>query len=140
MQGRRVGSDTDKESFARLRQVDIKAEHYERQVARIEQERDSWETKFEEAQSKYLSSKRELEELASQVRGFALDVSGISDSWLRTARVAIIAATIVQIAKSLPVIVILLCLCKEFAYGLDIFRYTTAIGMHSMRDLDTSLS
>lgn len=54
----------------RLRQVDVKAEHFERQVARIEQERDQWETKYEEAQGKYLASKRELEELAQQVRGF----------------------------------------------------------------------
>ena len=53
----------------RLRQVDVKAEHYERQVTRVEQERDQWETKFEEAQSKYLASKKELDELAGQVRG-----------------------------------------------------------------------
>lgn len=52
----------------RLRQMDVKAEHFERQVARIEQERDQWEAKFEEAQGKYLTSKRELEELAQQVR------------------------------------------------------------------------
>jgi tropomyosin len=51
----------------RLRQMDVKAEHFERQVARIEQERDQWEAKFEEAQGKYLTSKRELEELAQQV-------------------------------------------------------------------------
>jgi hypothetical protein len=30
---------------ARLRQVDVKAEHYERQVTRAEQERDEWERK-----------------------------------------------------------------------------------------------
>lgn len=30
----------------RLRQVDVKAEHFERQVQRIEAERDSWEKKF----------------------------------------------------------------------------------------------
>ena len=47
--------------------MDVKAEHFERQVARIEQERDQWEAKFEEAQGKYLTSKRELEELAQQV-------------------------------------------------------------------------
>ena len=29
----------------RLRQVDVKAEHYERQVTRAEQERDEWERK-----------------------------------------------------------------------------------------------
>jgi len=46
-----------------LRQVDVKAEHFERQVARIEAERDSWEKKCEEAQEKYNQSKRELEEV-----------------------------------------------------------------------------
>lgn len=29
----------------RLRQVDVKAEHFERQVTRVEQERDEWERK-----------------------------------------------------------------------------------------------
>ena len=33
--------------LSRLRQVDVKAEHFERQVQRIEQERDAWEKKFE---------------------------------------------------------------------------------------------
>jgi len=32
---------------SRLRQVDVKAEHFERQVQRVEQERDTWETKYE---------------------------------------------------------------------------------------------
>ena len=31
----------------RLRQVDVKAEHFERQVQRVEQERDQWEKKYE---------------------------------------------------------------------------------------------
>lgn len=31
----------------RLRQVDVKAEHFERQIQRVEQERDSWEKKYE---------------------------------------------------------------------------------------------
>ena len=31
----------------RLRQVDIKAEHFERQVQRVEQERDGWTTRYE---------------------------------------------------------------------------------------------
>lgn len=61
--------------------MDVKAEHFERQVARIEQERDQWEAKFEEAQGKYLTSKRELEELAQQV----CSLSYIRDlpRWLR---------------------------------------------------------
>jgi hypothetical protein len=32
---------------SRLRQVDVKAEHFERQVQRAEQERDGWEKKYE---------------------------------------------------------------------------------------------
>jgi hypothetical protein len=33
--------------FLRLRQVDVKAEHFERQVAVAEKERDAWEVKYE---------------------------------------------------------------------------------------------
>ena len=33
--------------FTRLRQVDVKAEHFERQVVRAEKERDVWEKKYE---------------------------------------------------------------------------------------------
>lgn len=33
--------------FSRLRQVDVKAEHFERQVQRLEQEREVWEKKYE---------------------------------------------------------------------------------------------
>lgn len=62
----------------RLRQIDVKAEHYERQVARIEQERDAWENKFEEAQGKYLASKKELEELAAQVRVVSPALIGVT--------------------------------------------------------------
>lgn len=32
---------------SRLRQVDVKAEHFERQVQRVEAERDQWEKKYE---------------------------------------------------------------------------------------------
>ncbi|KAA1134445.1 hypothetical protein PGTUg99_001038 [Puccinia graminis f. sp. tritici] len=34
-----------RETTDKLRQVDVKAEHFERQVQRIESERDSWEKK-----------------------------------------------------------------------------------------------
>jgi len=34
-------------AYDRLRQVDVKAEHFERQVARAEAERDVWEKKYE---------------------------------------------------------------------------------------------
>jgi chromosome segregation ATPase len=36
-----------KETMEKLRQVDVKAEHFERQVHRAEQERDTWEKKYE---------------------------------------------------------------------------------------------
>ncbi len=52
---------------SRLRQVDVKAEHFERQVARVEQERDAWEKKAEEAQEKYNQSKKELDEVVLQM-------------------------------------------------------------------------
>lgn len=73
--------------------MDVKAEHYERQVTRLEQERDQWEKKYEvhpillialpacfpsppdrnsrlqDAQEKYRESKRELDELVSSMEG-----------------------------------------------------------------------
>jgi len=58
-----------KDTVERLRQVDVKAEHFERQVTRIEQERDQWERKYEEAQTKYRESKAELDELVSTMEG-----------------------------------------------------------------------
>lgn len=73
---------------SRLRQVDLKAEHFERQVQRLEQERDQWEKKYEvrscrdcvchftdfclrlqEAVEKYRASKLELDELVSSMEG-----------------------------------------------------------------------
>lgn len=47
--------------------MDVKAEHFERQVQRVEQERDQWERKFEEAQEKYVASKKELDEVVLQM-------------------------------------------------------------------------
>jgi tropomyosin, fungi type len=47
--------------------VDVKAEHFERQVQSLEQERDQWEKKHEEAQEKYMQSKRELDEVVLQM-------------------------------------------------------------------------
>lgn len=47
----------------RLRQVDVKAEHFERTIARIEQERDEWEKKAGEAEDKFKQSKAELDEV-----------------------------------------------------------------------------
>ena len=69
----------------RLRQVDVKAEHFERQVQRIEQERDQWEKKYEvislgscvferlidvssqESEDKLKQSKKELNELVESM-------------------------------------------------------------------------
>ena len=70
----------------RLRQVDVKAEHFERQVQRVEAERDAFEKKYEDSQEvrlltvsayssdvmavieqRYMASKRELEEVVQQL-------------------------------------------------------------------------
>lgn len=40
-------------SLSRLREVDIKAEHFERQVQRLEQEREEWEKAYEVRSSEY---------------------------------------------------------------------------------------
>jgi tropomyosin len=58
-----------KETMEKLRQVDVKAEHFERQVTRVEQERDQWEKKYEEAQDRYRQSKAELDELVANMEG-----------------------------------------------------------------------
>ncbi|KAJ7148446.1 tropomyosin [Mycena crocata] len=58
-----------KETVEKLRQVDVKAEHFERQVQRVEQERDMWEKKYEDAQTKYRESKAELDELVATMEG-----------------------------------------------------------------------
>ncbi|KAG8987268.1 hypothetical protein FRB94_002032 [Tulasnella sp. JGI-2019a] len=59
-----------KETVEKLRQVDVKAEHFERQVQRLEQERDQWEKKYEDAQAKYQESKKELDELVRSMGEF----------------------------------------------------------------------
>lgn len=51
----------------RLRLTDVKAEHYERKVATIEAERDSWERKYEEALEKLKASQLELETISKQM-------------------------------------------------------------------------
>jgi len=52
-----------KETVEKLRQVDVKAEHFERQVVRAEKERDAWEGKYEEVNKKYHKAQEDLEEL-----------------------------------------------------------------------------
>lgn len=51
----------------RLRLTDVRAEGLERQLTSLEQERENWEHKYEEAQAKYLSSKQELDEVVQQM-------------------------------------------------------------------------
>lgn len=50
-------------ALRRLRQTDVKADHYERKVQALEAERDSWETKFEDMSKKYSALQKELQEL-----------------------------------------------------------------------------
>jgi len=56
-----------KETVEKLRQVDVKAEHFERQVQRLEQERDAWEKKFEDAEAKHKATQKELDELVASM-------------------------------------------------------------------------
>jgi len=56
-----------KETVEKLRQVDVKAEHFERQVQKLEQERDVWEKKCEEEVEKRKKAQTELEELAASM-------------------------------------------------------------------------
>ncbi|KAG5639077.1 hypothetical protein H0H81_007021 [Sphagnurus paluster] len=57
-----------KETVEKLRQVDVKAEHFERQVQRAEQERDAWEKKYEDAETKYKKAQQELQELEQSMQ------------------------------------------------------------------------
>jgi len=57
-----------KETVEKLRQVDVKAEHYERQVQRAEQERDGWEKKYEELNDKYRKAQADLDELEKSMQ------------------------------------------------------------------------
>ncbi|THH12275.1 hypothetical protein EW146_g7773 [Bondarzewia mesenterica] len=72
-----------KETVEKSRSLDVKVEHLERQLLRVEQERDEWERKYEvirrsiypllgsscsiEAQEKYRASKAELDELVKSM-------------------------------------------------------------------------
>ncbi|KAG6828917.1 hypothetical protein H0H92_006303 [Tricholoma furcatifolium] len=51
-----------------LRQVDVRAEHFERQVQRAEQERDAWEKKYEESEAKYKQSQAALDDLEKSMQ------------------------------------------------------------------------
>ncbi|CDO73255.1 hypothetical protein BN946_scf185008.g17 [Trametes cinnabarina] len=58
-----------KDTREKLRQLDVRAENSERQIARLEEERDRWEKKYEEMQEKYRESKRELDEVVAAMEG-----------------------------------------------------------------------
>jgi tropomyosin, fungi type len=53
--------------ISRLRQVDVKAEHFERKVTSLERERDALEKKVDEIQEKYQAAKAELDEVNAQL-------------------------------------------------------------------------
>jgi len=56
-----------KETVEKLRQVDVKAEHFEKQVQRIEHERDQWEQKYETEVAAHKKTKDELDKLADDI-------------------------------------------------------------------------
>ncbi|KAG6381500.1 tropomyosin [Boletus reticuloceps] len=66
---RRRSSRDLADRLSRLRQVDVKAEHFERQVQRAEQERDQWEQKYEDMHAKYKNSQAELDNLTKEMEG-----------------------------------------------------------------------
>jgi tropomyosin len=51
----------------RLRQVDVKAEHFERKVTSLESDRDALEKKLDEMTAKYRAVKDELDEVNAQL-------------------------------------------------------------------------
>lgn len=51
----------------RLRQVDVKSEHFERRVAGLETERDAIEKKYEAMVEQFNATKAELEEMHKQL-------------------------------------------------------------------------
>jgi len=53
--------------FLRLRQTDVKAGHFERKVQALEQDRDTWESKYEEMSKKYAATQKELEDFQAEI-------------------------------------------------------------------------
>lgn len=53
--------------YYRLRQTDIKAGHFERKVQALENDRDQWETKYEEMAEKYKTAEGELEAFRQEI-------------------------------------------------------------------------
>ena len=63
----RFGSELYKLTLSRLRQTDVKAGHFERKVQALENERDNWETKYEEMAKKYAAVQKELEDFQQEI-------------------------------------------------------------------------
>lgn len=51
----------------RHRQTDVTAGHYERKVQALEQTNSQLETKLEEANAKYLATKKELDDFVAEI-------------------------------------------------------------------------
>jgi tropomyosin len=51
----------------RLRETDVKAGHFERKVKALENDRDSWEQKYEEMALQYNTIKKELEDFQAEI-------------------------------------------------------------------------
>lgn len=54
-------------TILRLRQTDVKAGHFERKVQALEQDRDQWESKYEEMAKKYAAVQKELEDFQAEI-------------------------------------------------------------------------
>ena len=67
IEGFRSNKDDETDSLRRLRQTDVKAGHFERKVQALEQDRDQWETKFEEMAKKYAAVQKELEDFQAEI-------------------------------------------------------------------------
>ncbi|KAL5512989.1 TPM2 [Sanghuangporus vaninii] len=56
-----------KETMEKLRQVDIKADHFERQTQNLQREILEWEQKYEASQEKFRKAQAELDELVQSM-------------------------------------------------------------------------
>lgn len=52
---------------SRLRQTDVKAGHFERKVQALENERDQWESKYEEMAKKHATLQKDLDDLQQEI-------------------------------------------------------------------------
>lgn len=72
----------------RLRQVDVKAEHYERQLQRVEQERDEWTHKHEVCVSVFSITPLTVHVAHRKCKNDTGHRKRSSTNWLRTWRVS----------------------------------------------------